>query len=108
MNQLRALLKEMDYSAATAYGWGNIDLAHGFHETKQGVRFTLGEPARRIILDRLLELNHQRHAEEVQTRPRLSQRKQNRKRQQLCLFSNDPFCLVKRPAVFHLWSSSFM
>jgi hypothetical protein len=31
---------------------------HGFHETKQGMRYT-------ILLDRLLRLNHERYAEEV-------------------------------------------
>ena len=40
-------------------------LRHGFHETKQGVRFSIREPARREILDRLLALNHERYAEEV-------------------------------------------
>jgi hypothetical protein len=68
MKQLRTLLMEIDRAVMTAYGWTDIDLAHGFHETKQGVRFTLSEPARRSILDRLLELNHQRHAEEIETR----------------------------------------
>jgi hypothetical protein len=40
-------------------------LGHGFHATKQGERYTLSEPARRTVLDRLLALNHQRYAEEV-------------------------------------------
>lgn len=40
-------------------------LNHGFHETKQGTRYTISETARREVLDRLLELNHQRYAEEV-------------------------------------------
>ena len=35
------------------------------NSTKQGERFTLSEPARREVLDRLLALNHQRYAEEV-------------------------------------------
>ena len=35
------------------------------HTTKQGERYTLSEPARRTVLDRLLALNHQRYAEEV-------------------------------------------
>ncbi len=35
------------------------------NSTKQGERFTLSEPARREVLDRLLALNHQRHAEEL-------------------------------------------
>ena len=55
----------MDNAVATAYGWQDLDLAHDFHPTKQGIRFTLSEPARREVLDRLLALNHQRYAEEV-------------------------------------------
>ena len=42
-----------------------IELDHGFHETKQGLRYTISETARREVLDRLLLLNHQRHEEEV-------------------------------------------
>jgi hypothetical protein len=42
-----------------------LDLGHGFHETKQGIRFTISEPARREVLARLLKLNHERYAEEV-------------------------------------------
>lgn len=63
--QLRQLHIEMDQAVAAAYGWQDLDLGHGFHETKQGIRFTISEAARREVLDRLLALNHQRHAEEV-------------------------------------------
>ena len=38
---------------------------HGFHESKQGVRYTNIESARRTVLDRELALNHQRYEEEV-------------------------------------------
>lgn len=62
---LRVLHSEIDHAVAVAYGWGDLDLGHGFHETKQGVRYTISEPARRIVLDRLLALNHQRYEEEV-------------------------------------------
>lgn len=62
---LRDLHVEMDYAVATAYGWDDLDLGHGFHETKQGIRFTISEPARREVLQRLLKLNHERYAEEV-------------------------------------------
>ena len=62
---LRALHVEMDRAVAAAYGWQNLQLDHGFHDTKQGVRFTVSEAARRELLDRLLALNHQRHWEEV-------------------------------------------
>jgi hypothetical protein len=64
MIRLRALQVEIDLAVAGAYGWSDFELGHGFHETKQGVQFTLSEAARREFLDRLLELNHQRHAEE--------------------------------------------
>ena len=63
--RLRELHMEMDRAVAAAYGWQDLDLGHGFHETAQGVRFTISEPARREVLARLLELNHERYAEEV-------------------------------------------
>jgi hypothetical protein len=65
IRSLRALNVEMDQVVATAYSWTDFDLGHGFHETKQGVRFTISEPARREVLQRLLKLNHERYAEEV-------------------------------------------
>jgi hypothetical protein len=63
--RLRELHVEMDRAVADAYGWGDLDLGHGFHETKQGVRHTISEEARREVLDRLLLLNHERYEEEV-------------------------------------------
>lgn len=62
---LRALHVEMDRAVAAAYGWSDLALGHGFHETKQGLRYTISEAARRTVLDRLLALNHERYAEEV-------------------------------------------
>jgi hypothetical protein len=50
---------------ARAYGWEDLNLGHGFHQTKQGLRYTMSEAARREALDRLLALNHRRYAEEV-------------------------------------------
>ncbi|NJO82787.1 MAG: hypothetical protein HC828_08135 [Blastochloris sp.] len=63
--ELRRLHVEMNHAVAAAYGWGDLDLGHGFHETKQGLRYTISEAARRTVLDRLLALNHQRYAEEI-------------------------------------------
>lgn len=63
--ELREQQVEFDQAVATAYGWTDLKLDHGFHETKQGVRFTISEPARREVLQRLLKLNHERYAEEV-------------------------------------------
>lgn len=63
--KLRRLHAELDKAVSLAYGWQDIDFGHDFYETKQGIRYTISEAARREILDRLLELNHQRYAEEV-------------------------------------------
>jgi hypothetical protein len=65
LQKLRELHIEMDETVAAAYGWEDLDLGHGFHETKQGTRFTISEKARREVLARLLKLNHERYAEEV-------------------------------------------
>src|SRR5260370_41729266 len=63
--KLRELHKEMDEVVAKAYGWDDLKLEHGFDETKQGLRYTISEAARREGLERLLLLNYQRHGEEV-------------------------------------------
>jgi hypothetical protein len=65
VQKLRDLHIEMDKAVVAAYGWDDLDLGHGFHETSQGRRFTISEPARREVLVRLLKLNHERYAEEV-------------------------------------------
>jgi predicted ATPase len=65
IQKLRQLHVEMDRAVAAAYGWTDLDLGHGFHQTKQGLRYTISEPARREVLARLLKLNHERYAEEV-------------------------------------------
>ena len=64
IEELRKIHREVDRLVAEAYGWQDINLGQGFHETKQGIRFTISETARREVLERLLALNHQRHAEE--------------------------------------------
>ena len=61
---LRRLHVEMDQAVAAAYGWADLDLGHGFHQTKQGLRYTISEPARQEVLARLLRLNHERYEEE--------------------------------------------
>lgn len=63
--RLREAHAEMDRAVASAYGWADLDLGHDFHQTKQGLRFTICEIARREVLARLLKLNHERYAEEV-------------------------------------------
>ena len=63
--ELREIHRQIDHAVAHAYGWDDLDLDHGFHETRQGIRYTVGPAARQEILDRLLELNHERYAAEV-------------------------------------------
>ena len=62
--RLRALHVEMDHAVAAAYGWADLDLGHGYHEMRQGLRYTISPAARDEVLDRLLALNHARHEEE--------------------------------------------
>lgn len=62
--RMRSMHAEIDRAVVSAYGWSEIDLGHGFHKTKQGVRYTLSESARRSVLDRLLVLNHHHYEEE--------------------------------------------
>jgi hypothetical protein len=46
--------------------WRQMELGHGFHQTPQGVRFTISPQAREDVLDKLLALNHYRYQQEVQ------------------------------------------
>jgi hypothetical protein len=63
--RLRELHVALDYEVRDAYGWSDFDLGHDFHETKFGTRFTFAPAPRQELLDRLLELNHERYAVEV-------------------------------------------
>ena len=65
ITELRDIHRQIDHAVARAYDWDDLDLDHGFHETRQGIRYTVGPAARQEILDRLLELNHERYAAEV-------------------------------------------
>ena len=64
IQHLRELHRQMDEAVAAAYGWDDLDLAHDFYETAQGVRYTISEAARREVLRRLLALNFARYEEE--------------------------------------------
>lgn len=64
---LRELHREIDEAVCLAYGWDDLveqGLDHGFHKAGAYTRYTIGPSVRQEILDRLLELNHARHAEE--------------------------------------------
>ncbi|MEV0300775.1 Eco57I restriction-modification methylase domain-containing protein [Streptomyces prasinus] len=79
---LRQMHEEIDRATIEAYGWDDLlddsgqtlpvdpshekfSLDHGFHETEQGIRYTIGLLARTEIIDRLRQLNHQAYADEV-------------------------------------------
>ncbi|MFB7008597.1 MULTISPECIES: Eco57I restriction-modification methylase domain-containing protein [unclassified Streptomyces] len=80
--ELRRIHEEIDKATVEAYGWHDlldetgatpaadpthvtIPLDHGFHETDQGTRYTIGLLVRTEIIDRLRQLNHQAYADEV-------------------------------------------
>ena len=63
--RLRELHVQLDMAVRRAYGWSDLPLDHHHWETPQGMRFTVSPAAKDELLDRLLELNHQRYAEEV-------------------------------------------
>ncbi|MFD7445840.1 Eco57I restriction-modification methylase domain-containing protein [Streptomyces sp. NPDC059909] len=80
--ELRRIHKEIDCATIEAYGWHDlldetgatlpadpthqsVPLDHGFHDTDQGPRYTIGLLARTEIIDRLRQLNHQTYADEV-------------------------------------------
>jgi hypothetical protein len=66
--ELRAIHRAIDEATVRAYGWDDLlaqGLDHGFHPAGRETRYTIGPAVRQEILDRLLELNHQRYAEEV-------------------------------------------
>lgn len=63
IQKLRCLHQDMDRSVVAAYDWTDLNLGHGFYDTKQGIRFTISETARCEILQRLLNLNHEHYKE---------------------------------------------
>ena len=63
--RLREIHVTLDHAVRDAYGWGDLELDHGFHPTKFGTRFTFAPVPRQEVLDRLMELNYERYAQEV-------------------------------------------
>jgi hypothetical protein len=63
--RLRELHVALDHVVRDAYGWSDLELNHHHRETPQGMRFTVSPEAKDELLDRLLELNHERYAAEV-------------------------------------------
>jgi hypothetical protein len=84
IHHLRILHKEMDNIVLNAYGWNDIDLEHDFYEMdylpeKDRIRYTIHPSARKEILKRLLQLNHQIYGEEESVSTKSIKLKQNSK-----------------------------
>jgi hypothetical protein len=62
--ELDEAVKQSYMAADPSYMWNSVVLGHDFHQTSFGQRWTIGPAARIEILDRLLELNFARHAQE--------------------------------------------
>ncbi|MFY1653242.1 hypothetical protein ACN27J_20425 [Solwaraspora sp. WMMB762] len=48
---MREIHVEIDEAIAEAYGWSDLRLNHGFHETRQGARYTIDPAVQVEILD---------------------------------------------------------
>jgi hypothetical protein len=65
--ELREIHRLIDEAVCRAYGWDDLipQLDHGTHRIGRETRFTVGPGVQREIVDRLLELNHERYAAEA-------------------------------------------
>lgn len=79
IQDLRNLHMRMDKAVAKAYGWEDMNLRHGFYDTKLGMRFTISEEACREVLIRLLKLNQQQYKAEMSKGLKATKTKTNRK-----------------------------
>lgn len=52
VGHLRALHVEVDEAVRGAYGWDDLVLDHGHHDTRQGLRWTVSPIARAELLNR--------------------------------------------------------
>lgn len=62
---LRQAQRQMDKAVCDAFDFASDRLDHSFYETELGIRFTVSPSVRDDLLDWLLALNQQRHAEEA-------------------------------------------
>ena len=85
-DMLRLLRRELDRAVADAYGWADLELDHDFRETPLGLRYTISEAVKVEVLDRLLELNHERYADEVKVGLHAKKRTKSTKASQEGLF----------------------
>ena len=65
IRELRDLHAELDRQVLAAYGWSDLRLDHDFRGSGKDTRFTVSDPIRQELLDRLLALNQARHQREA-------------------------------------------
>ncbi len=65
--RMRQVHTELDHAVMDAYGWGEVELDHGFHTYRQMTRWTVSPAVRVEILDLLLEENLLRAAAQGDT-----------------------------------------
>lgn len=65
VQELRSTIEDIARSVLIAYGWGDLDASHDFHDTVEGLRWTVAPTVAESILERTVKLNYERHAEEV-------------------------------------------
>lgn len=65
VTELRERHIALDHAVRDAYGWDDLGLGHGFHETRYGRFFTVSTEARFELLMRLLRLNFEQAAEQT-------------------------------------------
>lgn len=65
VEELRERHRDLDDAVLDAYGWSDVDLGHGFYDTRYGVFYTVSAAARFELLDRLLRLNFEQYAEQT-------------------------------------------
>ena len=63
--RMRTLQVALDEAVFAAYGWQELLVHHAFREIRGKLRYALDEPVAIEVVDRLLELNHQRHQLEL-------------------------------------------
>lgn len=62
IKRMREIHVELDHAVMDAYGWGDLELDHGFHTYRRMTRWSISPAARVELFDRLLEENHRRAA----------------------------------------------
>jgi hypothetical protein len=65
IDELRSRHVTLDCLVRDAYGWADLELGHGFHDTRYGRFFTVSTEARFELLMRLLQLNFEQAAEQT-------------------------------------------